>query len=244
MSINVGTLHYTVEVLSSGAKKAIAEFAKSTQTAEERINQLDVKSKLSFGNLAKNSQSVVKGVSLITAAVGAVGTALQTVAIKQGADFQQRISDISILMNGTQKDFKDLGDQILGITDRVPVEGSVLSTSLYDVVSAGIQGTNNQLQVLEESSKLGIAGLGSTASAVDLMTSALNAFQFEADKSGEVSNILFKTVKGGKTTIDQLAQSFGQVAPIAKATKVRFDELQAATAALTTSGLQTSVAQT
>lgn len=208
---------------------------KSTKTAEDRIKQLDVKSKLSFNNISKSAKTVAKGVGVLTAAIGTVGGALQTIAIKEGANFQQRISDISTLLDGSQKDFKNLGDQILGITDRVPVEGSVLSASLYDVVSAGIEGINNQLKVLEESSKLGIAGLGSTASAVDLMTSALNAFQLEADESDQVSNILFKTVKGGKTTIDQLAQSFGQVA---------FDELQAATAALTTSGLKTSVAQT
>lgn len=59
---------------------------------------------------------------------------------------------------------------------------------MYDVVSAGITGTANQLEVLNRSGeRLAVAGLGTTKEAVDITTSALNAFGAEAGTAYDVT---------------------------------------------------------
>jgi TP901 family phage tail tape measure protein len=111
------------------------------------------------------------------------------------------------------------------------------------VLSAGITDSAKALQVLRDSAELGVAGLGSTSEAVDIMTSALNAFSAQGLESRDVANILFQTTAVGKTTVAELAQSFGNVAAIVATAGVEFADFQAATAALTTAGLSASVAQ-
>jgi len=55
---------------------------------------------------------------------------------------------------------------------------------------------------------------------------------------------VFRTVKAGKTTISELAQGFGAVVPVVAQSKIKLDEYLASVAALTTSGLPASQAQT
>ena len=244
--MDVGALKYTLEVDDQGSTKTLQSASKAVEDLKNKVQDAEKKgggfnkSMLSMNQSALNlSKSIVK----LGAGLVAAGAALGGVAIKQAADFQSSMADVNTLLGQSQEEIKAFGNEVLELSKSVPVEGSVLSESLYGIVSAGITDTSDAMNVLESSAKLGVAGLGSTASASDLLTSSLNAFQIDASESAEVSNILFETVKNGKTTIDQLAQSFGQVAPIANAAGVSFEELQAATAALTTSGLPASVAQ-
>lgn len=100
------------------------------------------------------------------------------------------------------------------------------------------------MMVLEKSAELATAGLGQTTEAVDLSTSAINAFGLKGKRAEKAFETIFLTVKSGKTTVAELAQSFGMVAGTAATAGIEFDELMAATAALTTTGLKASVAQT
>lgn len=192
-----------------------------------------------------------KGIDALAIAGGAAATAVAAIgaamikSIKSAAEFETSMSNISTLIDGdTNEAIGRFNAGIKEIAKRIPKTPEELGASAYDIVSAGISDVNDALFVLEQAARLGVGGLGKTSASVDLLTSALNAFQMDASNADKTADILFKTVKAGKTTVDQIAQSFGQVAPIASATGVSFEELQAATAALTTSGLQTSVAQT
>jgi len=178
--------------------------------------------------------------------IGAAGLALAfRNVLKQTIEFESKLGDIATLISGdSTQAINQFREGIQELSKVVPVDPKELGSAAYQVVSAGITDTAEALQVLEEASKLGVAGLGKTEEATDLLTSALNAFQIPAQESERVAGILFNTVKQGKTTVAELSRAFGQVAPIAAEMGVSIEELQAATAALTTSGLQTSVAQT
>jgi len=117
-----------------------------------------------------------------------------------------------------------------------------LTSALYDVRSAGIA-AGDAMSVLEASAKLGVAGLGTTKEATTLMTLAVNNFRDSGLSASEVADIMFKTVKNGITTVGQLSQSFGLVAPLAQATGISLQELQAATAALTQVNKSASISQ-
>ena len=89
--------------------------------------------------------------------------------------------------------------------EKVPVSAEELGESAYSIVSAGISDTSEALSVLESSSKLAVAGLGTAAEATDIMTSAINAFQIEASQADVVADSLFTAVKNGKTTVTPLS---------------------------------------
>lgn len=183
------------------------------------------------------------------AAAAAAAVAFGAVAIKKAVDaastFETKMSNISTLISGdSTKAVATLSDEILKMTRRVPKSADELGAAAYDILSAGVTDTSDQLKVLEASARLATAGLGDTQGATDLMTSSINAFGLDAGNAGGIADVLFKTVKNGKTTVDQLRQGFGGVAPAAAAAGVKLEELMAATSALTTTGLPASEAYT
>lgn len=184
-----------------------------------------------------------KKTAQVTAVLGAAAIAFGAVAVKAASKFEKSMANVSTLVDTTTESMEDMKKEVLDMGGRVGVPLEDLTESLFGVRSAGIDAAD-AMTVLEESARLGVAGLGSTSEATDILTSAMNSFGFAGEDAKEAADILFKTTKAGKTTISELAQSFGMVAGVAKANGVEFKELQAATAALTTTGLKARVAQT
>jgi len=189
----------------------------------------------------KNAKLAVAGLGV---AVGALALKMGKEAVVAAANFEKQMTNVQTLFGDNTKAVDKLSDGIKEMLTRVPTNADDLGAAAYSVVSAGISDAADALVVLEESAKLGVAGLGTTAEAVDVMTSAINAFNLPAEEANQVADVFFKTVKAGKTDIAAIAQGFGGVAPIASSMSVSFKELSAATAAVTTTGLSASEVQT
>lgn len=185
-------------------------------------------------------QAKAAGLAASAAFAGmAVGIGAATHAFSQ---FEKSMSNVSTLVNTSTESMQKMGEQVLEISRRTPVAIGDLTAALYDVRSAGIA-AGDAMTVLEASAQLGVAGLSTTAEATNIMTSALNAFKAEGLSAGQTSDILFKTVKAGKTTIAELSQAFGATAPLVQAAGVTLADFSAATAALTTVGTPAAQAQ-
>ena len=192
-----------------------------------------------FNKNVKSSNKAMLKMGLLAGAAVAAGIGAK--AVKSAADFEKAMSNVSTLVDTNVESMQDMGKAVRELGKRVPVDLGTIPQALYNVRSAGI-GAADAMDVLEQSAKLGVAGLGTTEEAVDLVTSSLNAFGLETSKSGETADTFFKAVKAGKTTISELAQGFGQVAPLANELGISFEELMANTSAMTTSGLKASIA--
>ncbi|GAG19228.1 unnamed protein product, partial [marine sediment metagenome] len=118
-----------------------------------------------------------------------------------------------------------------------------LAKGLYDVLSASIP-TEKALKVLRIATESAKGGFTDTATAVDGITSLLNAYGLSADHAGEVSDKMFAAVKRGKITFPELAANIGKVAPLAKAAGVGMDELLGSLANLTRKGVKPEQAMT
>lgn len=165
-------------------------------------------------------------------------------AAKSAVDFEEKMSNVSTLIDTSKESIKGMGDEVLALSQKLPVPIDELTSSLYDIRSAGIS-AEDQMMALEYSAKLATTGLSTTQEATNLMTSALNAFKGQGLSAAQTSDILFKTVKAGKTTVAELVVGFGDLAPTAVAAKVSLEQVSAATAALTsTMGMKTAPAQT
>lgn len=169
--------------------------------------------------------------------------AIGAASVKAMSDFQDGMASVETLIDSNTESIDDMGKSVLAIGKRTPVELSKLQEALYGIRSAGTPAAD-AMAVLEKSAQLGVAGLGSTAEASDLVTSSLNAFQLQGEDAAKVYDTIFKTVKNGKTDIAALAQGFGSVAGTVAATGTPLDEYLASVAALTTTGLPASQAHT
>ena len=174
---------------------------------------------------------------------GAGLTAVSGIGAKMAGDFQSSMSNVSTLIDTNTESLDEMGKSVLNISKRTPVAISDLTNALYNIRSAGID-AENQFKVLEKSAQLGIAGLGSTDEAVDLVTSSINAWQLSGAKAEKTYDLIFRTVKTGKTTISGIAQGFGAVAGTVAAAGIELDDYLASVAALTTTGQPAAQAHT
>tara|TARA_R110002051_G_scaffold17728_2_gene51592 strand:+ start:2799 stop:4811 length:2013 start_codon:yes stop_codon:yes gene_type:complete len=183
------------------------------------------------------------GVAKKSAMVGAAIIAPMALLANEAMDFEASMSNVATLIDTNVESIEQMGNKVLELSTKLPVPIEELTASLYDVRSAGFD-ASEAMSVLEGAGKLSVAGLSSVEEATNISTSALNAFASEGLTAAETNNILFKTVKAGKTTVSELAQSFGSATQLMSGAGVKLADFSAATAALTSTGVPASVAQT
>ena len=115
--------------------------------------------------------------------------------------------------------------------------------ALYSAISAGIP-RENALEFLEVATKAAVGGVTDLETAVDGITTVMNSFGDAAGDATAVSDQMFTAVRLGKTTFEELSSSVFNVAPLAAAAGVGFDEITAGLARLTAQGVPTAVATT
>ena len=169
------------------------------------------------------------------AAIGALG-----VLMKKAEGFNQSISQIATL---TEMSKGKVAKEVRAMSAEFGMAKDELTKGLYDALSASVP-KDNVFDFMRTAAKTARAGASSTAEAVDFLTTAINAYGFDAAQAGRVSDILFATVKLGKTTVSELAASFAQVAPLASASGIAFEQVMAAAASLTKQGTPTAQAMT
>lgn len=196
----------------------------------------------SLNDISNRSMNVATNAAMMGAAI----VAPLGLATHAAVEFEQKLGNVETLIDTTQESLSGIGDGILEMSRKIAKPISDLETGMYQIRSAGIEagnGINQAFGVEISSGKLAIAGLSTTTEAVNAVTSAMNVFKNEGLNSEQIANSFFKTVQLGKTTMSQLNASFGQNAAIIHEAGVSLLEMNAATAALTVSGISASQAQ-
>lgn len=226
-TMRIPTEFLAIDKFSSVVSKmtsGVSGFSKTTEASIERVNR----------KLGK--------VSLGFAVAGTAILGLGGVAVNASNNFEKSMSNVSTLVDTSVEDMGKMGDEVLNLSTKLPIPIEQLSSALYDVRSAGID-ASKAIGTLETSGKLAVAGLSTAQESTNILTSAMNAFKKEGISTEKIADILFKTVKAGKTTISELATGFGATAGIIESSGTKFADFQAATAALTTVGTPATQAQ-
>lgn len=143
------------------------------------------------------------------------------------------------------ENFEQFTGLALDLSKKVPDSAANIAKGVYNAISAGITGTNEEIiKFVESASKVGVAGLSDTNAAVNGLTSVLNAYGKTAKDVDEYSNTFFAGIKLGKTTFNELNQSLAQVIPAASAAGVSFQEVIALISQMTALGVPTAQATT
>ena len=120
---------------------------------------------------------------------------------------------------------------------------SDFSEAMYQALSASVD-AGDAVDFTRKAVELSKAGFTSAATAVDVMTTAINAYGLSADDADHISDNLVTTQNLGKTTVDELAASMGKVIPTASAYGVNIDNLCSSYAIMTKSGIATAESTT
>ena len=158
-------------------------------------------------------------------------------------EFRKNMLEVATISTQVTDDMTGFMNQVMSITQEIPIKAPEAAKALYSIVSAGHDGADG-MKILEVSAKAAVGRLTEPETAADAVTTILNAYKMSAEEAGTVSDQLFTTVRLGKTTFGELGASIAQVAPIAAAYGISIDQVLGAVASLTKQGTPTSQAMT
>lgn len=158
-------------------------------------------------------------------------------------EFRKNMLEVATISTQVTDDMTGFMNQVMSITQEIPIKAPEAAKALYSIVSAGHDGADG-MKILEVSAKAAVGGLTETETAADAVTTILNAYKMSAEEAGTVSDQLFTTVRLGKTTFGELGASIAQVTPIAAAYGISIDQVLGAVASLTKQGTPTAQAMT
>ena len=212
--------------------------------ASKRI--FDIIFKTKGTDRAKNAvKSLGGGLKSLTKVSVLAGAGIAALSVKLAGDFSKNLREVSTLMDNTsEKSIKKMSKELRLLSQTSGLALSSLSKAKYDVVSAGFADASESAQILAASTQLAVGGVTSASAAADLLTTSLNAYGLSANQVNDVSDVLFTTVRLGKTTMDELAGSLGKVLPVAKSSGVSLSAVCAAMASLTAGGINTAESTT
>jgi len=175
----------------------------------------------------------------IAAASAVMGLAVKT-SVSQFAAFEKEMANVSTLVDTNVVSMKALQKELLALPANLG-SATGLTKGLYQALSAGVSAAN-AVEFVGIAAMAAKAGLSDTFTAVDAGTTILNAFGMATKDATFVYDLMFKTVKEGKTTFSELASAVGKISPIASAAGVSVVEMHAALATLTKGGFKTTEA--
>jgi len=178
------------------------------------------------------------------AAFGASAVAIGTKGVTAFAGFEKGMKEVMTLLPGTGAEvFGQLSDQVKDFAKEFGVLPDDAIPALYQALSAGVA-KDNVFEFMEVAQRAAKGGVTDLETAVDGITSVVNAYGVEVISATEASDLLFTAVKLGKTNFSQLSNEVYKVAPIAAAVGIPFNNLTAAIANLTAQGTPTAQAAT
>ncbi len=216
-----------IEVQTNGATRAKSDLNSLANSAE--------KTETRFSSLAK----IVGGF-----AIGATIGRLTSSAIDEFRKLDTALAETSTLLQGTPEQMDSLKDSAISLAKAYGGDAASQVDAFYQAISAGAGSVEGANKVVEQANKLAIGGVTDVQSSVDVLTTVVNSYGAEAINATKASDILFTTVKLGKTTASELASTLSGVLPTAQAVGVSFEEVGASVAALTSKGIPTSQAVT
>lgn len=229
----------------------LSEAADATARVADETDQLGDKTE-DYGN--KSEEAGGKGID----AMQSLADAIQTLGIAKmleeivdafgacseaAAEVETVAAKVATIADTSQASISQISNEVLALSNDTGQAAAGLMDSVYNAISAGVQ-TADAVAFVEQSNRLAVGGFTSATTAVDVLTTALNAYGLEVDQVSKVSDYLITTQNLGKTTVDELAQSVGKVIPLAAAYGVEMDNLSTAYAVMTANGIATAEAGT
>ena len=156
------------------------------------------------------------------------------------AEFDEAKTKVATLSNQSDG-FANTAVKLAASLNNQVLSAEIL-TAQYEILSSGFTNVKDASEIARVSVLGAKAGFTDTATVADATTSVLNAYGKSASDAALLVDQFAVVQDKGKTTIGQFAGQLGNIAPIAKAAGVSFEEVAAAIATTTASGIQTSSA--
>ena len=160
------------------------------------------------------------------------------------AKFEKALANVSTMLDkNTMPMMKDFKTGILALSEAYGDSTDALAKGLYDILSASIPAAK-AMGVLKTSAMAAVAGLTDTGVAADAITTLINSFGDATKDADYYADILFSTIKFGKTTFVELAPVVGNIAKLISVAGGSAEDMAGMLAIMTRNGIDTRVSIT
>ncbi len=206
------------------------------EKAQGRVEDSTKKTSSAFGAFQK--------IAMASAAAGVAAVlGLGVASLKMAADFDKGMREVNSIAKLSESGFKQLEKDTLAFSKQIGIAANEVVPALYQALSAGVP-VDNVFEFMRIAGEAAIGGVTTLETAVDGLTSVVNAYGAENLSAARAADIMFKAVEVGKTTFEELSMNLADVVPTAVAAGVSFEEVAAAVATMTVQGIRTTIATT
>lgn len=228
-------------------EKNLDEAAEAARKASDEVEKFGDKSEETGKQSEESSKKSRDGIKELQGVLASAGIAATLNEIKNGffdcseaaAQFEISTAMVATIADTSQKSLSSISKEVRTYSNETGEAASDMAEATYQAISASVN-TADAAAFAGTATKLAVGGFTSATTAVDVLTTAINAYGLAASDATQLSDYLITTQNLGKTSVDQLAQSVGKVIPLASAYNVQMDNLSSAYAVLTANGIATA----
>lgn len=214
---------------------------KDLKKFDNLVSTTTKKGRKGFLGMSGSITTMIGRISTLTA--GMVGFALVVGKLRKGFSdffsFAEAMAEVNTIFRGTNEELEEAAVNVRALALSLGVDEVKVAKGLYQTLSSSISDTTDAFRVMKTATELAVAGVATSAQAVNLMTTELNAFQLQLDQKTltALADLNFKAVELGKVTIPELAASMGKAAPFAAQLSVSLEEVFAVIDVLSIGGI-------
>lgn len=218
-------------------------FSGTLKNVNENLSEFQKQQKYIGNDMKKRGREFEQVGSNLTKAITVPVAAMGAASLKAASNVENGMAKISTIADTTQMSLKDIEKGLIEVSNASGISIKELTEAEYSAISAGVK-TADSIKFLETATKTSKAGFADMDTTIDALTTTLNAYQLEVESTMDISNQMLLAQDFGKTTVQEMGASLGNVIPIASQLNVSTKELFASIATLTRHGIKTSEAIT
>lgn len=167
-----------------------------------------------------------------------------TQSVNAAGELETKVALIRTVSQEAQQSASKWADDIKAVSNRTGIAATDIADAFNDAVQNQLASGSGVKEFVDKSADLAKVTNSTAQEAGRAIGAILNTYGTEAGNVDQISAKLFKTIDRGIINMSQLADGFGNVAFLARDLGVPLEEILAALASLTRSGLSTDEAMT
>ena len=215
--------------------KRLTTEANNSHTALEKMGVL--------GETLQSAGDKISGVGQKLLPVTAGVTALGTIAVKTGADFDSAMSKVAAVSGATGSEMDALREKAREMGSKTKFSASEAADAMNYMAMAGWK-TGDMLEGIEGIMNLAAASGEDLASTSDIVTDALTAFGLSASDSGHFADILAAASSNANTNVSMMGETFKYAAPVLGSLGYSAEDSAIAIGLMANAGIKSSQAGT
>ena len=189
------------------------------ETTNELVDLNQEMAKAPFDKLSSGLKTLSEGLGTISQITQPVSTAIAgvgTASLKTAMDFEDAMAKVQATAGVSSEELEILSNKAREIGKNTQLSASEGAEALLLLAQAGYT-TEQSLSMVDAVVNLAIANEMDLARATDIVTSAMNAFGWEMERSTEMTDMLSVVARASATDVGEVGEAFKTVAPTANA---------------------------